>query len=182
MRARGAFQTKRLSTARPQAVIVTASPTTERARHAHAADGAIVPPQIDRSTFRPGWRADDRLARWHGRGLIDTVTLNAARTMQSDLELVAGLPASPLARLGLPRPRPGPDAGFAAMAARIGATQRLRRIESRLGPFKFDLVVLVVTDQPMALIRRRWGNCHRDTARERALVLLAELAQRPPER
>ncbi len=143
-----------------------------------AADGAIVPPEISQQTFHPGWRADDRLARWHARALIDIATLDAARALQHDLELVAALPGSPLTRLGLPRPRRGPDGAYAAMAARLGAAQRLRAVERRLGTFRFDLLTMLLSEVPMALIRRRWGGCHRDTARQRAVVLLAELVHR----
>jgi hypothetical protein len=156
-----------------QAAPLTARPTPERIRQA----AGVTAPDISAASLKPWWGVSDRLDRWRATTVIDEPMLQAARDVQRDLNRIAGMAGSPLARLGLPRAQHSPaEAEHVGMVHRVAAAARLRRLEQWLGVFDYDMLVLLLRDEPMARLARRWGGCDPTTARNRSVALLERLA------
>ena len=80
--------------------------------------------------------------RLYASAAIDRQAYEAAQGFRRAYEVAGSLPASPIARLGTPAVAGRED----AIARRLDAARRVRRIRAQLGPDAFTLVVAVTVE------------------------------------
>lgn len=152
----------------PQAAPVEAvvRPTPERERH-----GAVEPPEISRTTFRPGWRAATRLDQLLASRRISRAAWQAGadyRTLWEQLAVGGPSSAGSTLRLNVSLHDRLPHG--------IEAAAKLRRIEARLEAADQRLCyACVVEDRSWAATGRKF-QCNPETARDWTAKALERLA------